>query len=876
MTSTYTLSLNKGSLKDTELLGGKGANLAELTKVGFKVPAGFTVTSNAYLDFLSANNLDEFIGNMASTIDFEDPEHLDTVTTTIREMITTATIPNLMATEIENAYMALGDNTLVAVRSSSAVPDLGVSSFPGQMDTFYHIAGRQAILQNLKLCWASFWTARAAASRWSQGINHASVQIAAVIQEMVPSEISGVAFTVNPVTLADECVVEAIPGLGEALVSGKVTPERFVLAGNPLALREKPAQPKIELPLIEHVAELAVTIHEHYGRPQDIEWAYASGQLFVLQSRNVVSRSAEVLDYSNVERWNKPAQALDDEIIWTRAWSDEVLTRAITPLFYSLQGDLITKTYDFIYACYGFSELLPMRLLRFYKNRAYFSTNYLLASLYYTPQGSRDDEVLKFFTTEQKDQARGLPFLLTKKLLSEFRLLLLHRKYSFTRCYKTYYNEWLPILLRRVKRLNELNLDSANLDSLQEYSQGMYELLTEHCRPIGLGVMIHTAMSITLLHKLAEDWYGDGEIVGSLLCGLPENLTVESNEATWELSRKVVESSLLSGLFENYGPAEINAKLPDSEEGLAFLHDCEEFRREYDFRGAEDREISFPRWGDDLELLTGILKTFVQAGDKVSPSTSEKNAVQRREEATAMVLDTLTQSSWGFAKVRVFEFLLKHTQNYSLFRENQRYDADRVFYGERKAYLAIADRLVQSGVLIDPADIWFLSKEEVHDLIQEKLDRVTVLRTITPRKAEYRRHKRTTPPMFIQADNELESTDREDETGGSVLTGVAASPGKTAGRARVLHSLRALSRIEPGDILVTNSTDPGWTPVFLLIKGLVLETGGILAHGTVLSREYGLPAVTSVHNATSRIKDGEIITIDGSNGTVHLQAPTDP
>ena len=875
MTSSYVLSLSEASLKDTALLGGKGANLAELVKAGFPVPAGFGVTSLAYLDFLAANNLDVVIRDVTATIDFEDPEHIEEVTAGVRRLIAQARIPAAMEAEIEIAYAALGTNTSVAVRSSSAVPDLGVSSFPGQMDTFYHVSGMPELLHHLRLCWGSFWTARAAASRWSQGIDHASVMIGAVIQEMVPSSVSGVVFTMNPVSLAEEYVVEAIPGLGEALVSGKVTPDRFVLAGSPLAFREIPQQPKVDGELIKQVVDTAALIHDHYGRPQDIEWAFANDQLFILQSRNVVTRSDEILDYSGVERWNKPLASPDEETTWTRAWSDEVLTRAITPLFYSLQGDLITKTYDFIYACYGIAELLPMRLLRFYKNRAYFSTNYLLATLHYTPQGSRDDEVLKFFTPDQKAEARLLPFRAGKKLLSELRLLLLHREYSFTRCYKTYHEKWLPILLRRVKELDEMNLQSSSLESLQQYSQGMDQLLTEHCRPIGLGVMIHTATSITLLHKLLEDWLGEGEIVGSLLCGLPGNKTVEANEETWKLSRKIVASPALSDLFQACAPSDIPGRLQDSDEGQKFLRECEAFSSEYDFRGAEDREISFPRWGDDLALLTGILKTFVQAGDQVSPGVSESNAVLRREQATRKVLEALSLVRWGFIKRLVFRFLLKHTQHYSLFRENQRYDADRVFYGERKAYVEIADRLVRSGVLMDPADIWFLAKEEVTDLIQGKLNRIEVMQTIVPRKAEYRRFRRTTPAMFVQGSEELVFTSEDDKVEGNVFTGVAASPGRTTGRARVVLSLRELSRVEPGDILVTNSTDPGWTPVFLLIKGLVLETGGILAHGTVLSREYGLPAVTSVHNATTRIRDGEMITIDGSEGSVHLKAGSD-
>jgi pyruvate,water dikinase len=353
---------------------------------------------------------------------------------------------------------------------------------------------------------------------------------------------------------------------------------------------------------------------------------------------------------------------------------------------------------------------------------------------------------------------------------------------------------------------------------------------------------------------------------------------VEANQATWQLSRRITESETLVDAFRSPTSREVLSKLESSREGRVFLEEFEAFRREYAFKGAEDREISVPRWGDDRELLVEILKTFAQVGEEAVPATMEERSVARREEATRELLESLRGQRWGWIKQRIGVFLLKHAQSYSLFRENQRYDADRVFYAERKVFVEIGRRLAQTDVLPEADDVWFLSKEEVLDALRGKMGAADAKSLIVPRKAEHRRYSQTTPLMFLQGDREFEA-EAPDETridDAETFRGVAASPGKATGRARVVHSIRELSRIESGDILVTNSTDPGWTPAFLLIQGLVLETGGILAHGTVLAREYGLPAVTSVSDATARIADGDEITIDGSRGTVHVVGSASP
>ena len=871
---------NECSLLDVALVGGKGANLGELTRAGFPVPEGFAVTAEAYRTFIEVNRLSSPIRKIVAGIHFDDHAEVGRETERIRSILAAASIPQFLVEDIQRAYGGLGDESLVAVRSSSAIPSLAVSSSPGMMDTFYNISGLDQLLHYVKLCWTSVWTARAAANRWNKGIDHFSVRVAALVQKMVPSQYSGVAFTINPVNWTSELVVEAIAGLGEALVSGKVTPETFVLEKNSLSTSSAPVKAAVPKDIIVQVGSAARDIEKHYGRAQDIEWAWADGKLYILQSRDIKKAGELTTDYAGLERWNKPAEKDEDEIIWTRAWSDEVLTRAITPLFYSVQADLITETYDFMYRSSGMQQLLPLKLMRFHKNRGYFSTRYLMECLRYAPKFARGADALKFFTPQQREQAKTMSFRVLAKLRSEFYLSQHFKQYTLTRCYKTFYDEWLPQLLKRVRELDGLDLEPASLEQLSQYYWGMDRLIKDHCKPIGFGVMVHTFAMVTFLGTVLEKWLGNSRDASVLLSGLPGNSTVALNEDLWKLSRRIVANSELCSIFAGYPADQVLAQLNKSSVGTEIAVEIETFRKTYDFRGAEDREISCARWGDNPSLLINVLKLLVAAPDQSDPEAAFRRNAERREELTAGIETQLSRQPWGPLKRRIFRFLLKYAQIYSLFRENQRFEVDRVFYGQRKAFVAIGHKLEEKGLLADSEDIWFLSKEEVFDLVQAKMTADQAQPLITARRAEYRKYLRLSPPMFLQGAREFEVDDERPSvsvtTQEGTLRGVPASAGQATGTARVVHNLNELVRVQPGDILITNSTDPGWTPVFLLIKGLVLETGGILAHGTVLSREYGIPAVTSVLGATDAIKDGDVITIDGSQGciTLHTAART--
>jgi len=691
MTRKYIVFLNECSLEDKLLLGGKGANLGELISAGFPVPPGFGLISSCYEHFLSANGIEaRVLRQMINGTNFGDFKQVENVTSEIRDLICNGEVPEDIAQAVGEAYLTLGEDVSVAVRSSSAVTDLGLSSFPGQMDTFYFIRGIEDVLNHIKLCWASLWNARAVSNRWNKAIDHFNVKVGVIIQEMVASDISGVAFTADPVTLnKEQFVIEAVPGLGEELVSGKKTPDSFVLERETLAFVKKPESSEFSDDLIIKVAETARRIEGHFGKPQDIEWAYADENLYILQTRDIVGKAEYRVDYVGLERWNKVSED-GDETIWTRAWSDEVLTRAITPLFYSVQAELITSTYDFMYQCYGINELLPMRIMRFHKNRGYFSTKYLMKCLEYVPKSMRTDDVLKFFTPSQKEEAKSIPFRTFRKLWSEIRLLVFHHKYAFTRCYKTYYEKWLPELLRRVKELDAIDLDSADLDQIEDYFRGMDTLIKQHCEPIGLGVMIHTLTAISLLGMILKKWTGNDQEIGMLLAGIPGNRTFDANLETWRLSRKVEGSAVLKDIFSRY---------------------------------PSDRIVSE---GDDPTLLVDVIKIFLQAGDEADPEAIEKSNIKRREEKAAEIIRTLGSQSRGFIKKGIFKFLLRYAQVYSLFRENQRYEIDRVFYGERKAFLAVSKRLLEMGLILNPDDIWFLSKEEAFDALRgEDFFRVT-------------------------------------------------------------------------------------------------------------------------------------------------------
>jgi len=287
---TYIRLLEQLSTADVGLAGGKGANLGELIRAGFPVPPGFVLTTAAYCAFVRANSLQAAITAALPEAALSDPVELARAATVIAGHFAAGRVPAEIADDLRRAYLALGG--IVAVRSSATAEDLPTASFAGQQATFLNVCGAEAVLQATQRCWASLWTARAMAYRARQGIAPEAVRLAVVVQQMVAAEAAGVLFTANPLTGdPDEMVINAVRGCGEALVGGQVTPEEIVVGRGTWTVRRRdsPAGQVLSEAQAGQLARLGEQIEAHYGHPQDIEWAWADGQLYVLQARPITT-----------------------------------------------------------------------------------------------------------------------------------------------------------------------------------------------------------------------------------------------------------------------------------------------------------------------------------------------------------------------------------------------------------------------------------------------------------------------------------------------------------------------------------------------------------------------------------------------------------
>lgn len=332
----YAVPLKEISAEQFQEFGGKAAHLGELTKAGYNVPPGFCIKCNGYDCMIESNSLNGQILDIAKCINFNDLKDIEEKTAQIRSLITNAQIPKEVEDEIiqnyKNLQVVAGEEPLVAVRSSVAVKNTSISSFPGMMDTYHYIRGIHEILYGIKKCWASLWSARGAYARYQKNIDHCQAVIAPIVEMMVYSEVAGVMFTINPVTGSkDEIMIESNWGLGETVVSGKSSNDVYVLDKASLSLKsifipkktfmivhncesgigyktvpippEKIEHPSLTSSMLKELGTIGLHIESHYRLPQDIEWAFNSSQLYILQSRTAKVYQSLALSLKSV--WTK-------------------------------------------------------------------------------------------------------------------------------------------------------------------------------------------------------------------------------------------------------------------------------------------------------------------------------------------------------------------------------------------------------------------------------------------------------------------------------------------------------------------------------------------------------------------------------------------
>jgi phosphohistidine swiveling domain-containing protein len=828
--------------------GGKGANLGELISAGLPVPPGFCVTTGAYRRAVAETGLAEAIDEALRDVRDDDLASAEAASAGIGTLFEDLPLPDALAEAILDAYRSLGVPP-VAVRSSATTEDLPGASFAGQQATSLNVRGGDELLGAVRRCWASLWSARAIAYRKRQGFHHERAAVAVVVQRLVPAEVSGVLFTANPVTGArHELVINAALGLGEAVVGGLTTPDSFILDHATLKVWERQtgrqevetiltergtterpldpdqaARPTLNDAQLERLGEVGLAIERHFGDPQDIEWAYADGRLWVLQARPITNLPPPPLEDV---RWEAPFP----NSAWWRRQVVENLPEPLSPLFDELYvGEGLELSID---AMMGLFRLTSFRLEDI-TDRPFFATVNGYA----------------YSRANYKLSWRTAPALL-RVTLEEFRIL-------FREAPAYWREQALPAYLDKIERWKALE------DARYWFA----------CALVIGDAKITDALLGRFLTVAAP---ARGLTSGKFLRGFPSP-TVEAEAELEGLAERIRASDELRALVAATAAAGLLEALRSTAIGQTWLAAFAQYLDRY---GHQIYNLDFvvPTQADDpLPVLLSLKAMVQQAGH--DPRARQRAIVAERDtlvEETVRSLDPLRR--------KLFRILLGWAQRFGPYREQALFYMGAGWPTLRRLALELGKRLVERGSLLAAEDVFFLETSELREATTARVADQTrpKLAHLARERRELREaRKRLHPPPVVPPGHKLRfgpidmsawETQRHNEPTGAILSGFAVSPGRVSAPASVIHSPSDFSRMEPGTILVCPTTTPAWTPLFSQASGLVTDVGGVLAHGSIVAREYGIPAVLGTGQASQRIHHGQSVTVDGDRGEVLLEA----
>jgi pyruvate,water dikinase len=854
----YVTELSRGSYT-LEEVGGKAVNLAHMIQDGFNIPSAYVVKVDAYNTFIR-ESLGGEISAQLLEIDFNDENSLSRGCKNIRDTIKRVKLPDNFFSDID---MPKG---YYAVRSSAVSEDLPDASFAGQLDSYLNIK-RNDILEKVVECWASYWTDRAVKYRHDSSIGHLDSEhgaagIAVVVQRMVDAETSGVMFTTNPVDGSHNVVIESTWGLGEAIVSGTVTPDTYVLNREGKVLekdikskekgyflkdgkntlldidedeREKESLTSSDL---EKLLKVAIALEKHFQTPQDIEWAVElssenEAEIYILQSRPVTTLQEK------------------DDILWTRAYGDEYWADATTPLFFDVMGKMLTDYVNHEGArIMGYSDITDTKLLKLYKSRVYFNSWVLEKAFSYYPKFARSKELLNYFPLEDQERISQYPSILHKTLLSQLLIAIRDPDGMMNKTDKAY-RRWSARFMEKCQDFDQRDLTKITDEELLRFYEDIEKSGIKHYQLIRYGMVSHSIATNLMIKNWLLKWLNDqdGSLYAGLISGLDDNKTVEMNIRFSDLAKIIREEK---GEFEK-----IISETP------RFWREFNLFLDDYGHR-SNTREILYPRWREDPHYVLEVVKALSKSD--LDLRAKEADSRRHRHETEQEVYRRIKKTRWGFIKSRIFKVVLGLAQTYLTFRENQRFYLDHLLFRQRLMHREMGRRLTKQGLIDEVDDVFFLQEKELFNLfpLNKKED---IRESIIKKKKEFYRYRSVLPPKFLK--NGIEFDDTILEYHQNAIYGAAASPGIYTGTARVVEDIKDLSQLEDDEILITSNTDPAWTAVFSKIGGLITETGGILSHGAVISREYRIPAVTAVKGATTLFKTGEELVVDGNEGVVY-------
>lgn len=903
---TFTNFLSEIGLDDLRQVGGKGANLGHLIEAGFPVPPGFCVLAHAYESFLSDTGLEHHIGEMIEAMDFADLEAVENEAGRMRDLIVSSPVPDPVQREVISAYSGLladaGENDLVAVRSSVGTKNLASTSFPGQMDTYYNVRGETELVEKVKECWASVFSYPAMVNRHVRGLDFSDVFIAPLVQLMIAADSAGVIFTVNPLNnRSDEMVVNSCFGLGEGVVSGELDCDHFVVDRESLEILDKKigekafkivldskkgrgsrratlseeegGKPSLSPDQVSELVRAARRVEEQYDSPQDIEWAFRGGELFILQSRKITTGVVDVEDKTPGEWVSEFDSTVDpDYPEYTLANISEVMPGVLTPL--SITSGMGYLDYGFVKTNEGFGLMRGINpkgeytFLGVFYGRAHLNLTVLKAITEKLP-GATSQEFERL-TPDEEDIQRDEKFHPTPgALLTLIGAVfgLLYKVITAPRGARAARKD----LDKRIAEFKQYDFEKMPygefLEILRE-SQGD----SERVFPLHITASQLAVVYFDSLRKATLRWLDDTEgiLASRLVTGLHNLESAMPSAHIWDLSRIVKESGELEDIFRRNEPELILEVLQanGSPRAKEFLTSLDSFLEKFGYRSVFEAEMMLPNWSDDPSYVFAMIRNYLDTDADSSPHKLARRQESDRKKALA---DTLGRLS-GPRRL-LLRYLTRQAQKFIGLREYMKAVLITGIAEVKKETNILSRRFTADGFISEPSDIFFLTKDEVEVIMEGRVDEIQVESVVARRRREHERNQTVVLPEYSHGrPRPLSSKELELELEGEfeVLRGLAVSPGKVTGKARVITDPRHNAMIRPGEILVAPVTDAAWTPLFVTAGAIVVDVGGPLSHGSIVAREYGIPGVLSVGLATRLIKTGQVITVDGDHGRVYL------
>jgi len=862
---SYIQRIHNKTQFDISSVGGKGANLIKLSAIeGIHIPEGFCVTTDAYMQtFESCAELNRLLDQL-STMQVHHKDEITAISAQIRRVIESREIPQDITDAIEAELQTHGDDLSYAVRSSATAEDLPTASFAGQHDTYLNIIGKDSILKHMRKCWASLFTDRAVMYRIHNSFDHRKVFLAVVVHRMVIPESSGIMFTADPVTSNRKVVsIDAGYGLGEALVSGLVNSDNYkVQAGEIItktigkkkhaiyALKSggtgereigsdlRDTQALTDAQILE-LGQLGRRIEKYFSCPQDIEWCRHENEFCITQSRPITTlypiperndgRNRVYMSGGHLQMMTDPIKPLGMYFLKTVLGNNPAVYLELGGrLFLDFSQDLSSligrAMASSLLGAMG-DDLLTNAIKKIAKQKQYIKT---------LPRGK--DRVFQV----SKDDVSFAP------LIHAFKI---YRKNDPDIIRK--------LISRETQSIERLQQEIAKLsgDDLFAYIQDDHhgrrkKLVT----PEVAGAIAVPLLAGQWLNKKIEKWLGEKNAADTFIQSVPNSVTVDAGLALLDVGDVVRKCPAVLAYFEHAKDETFFDDLAKLEGGSAVSKSIQEYLDLFGMRCSGDIDITTARWSEKPTQLIPMILSNIRNFEPNARMAKHEQGIKESEERIQDLANRLEKLRGGKRKAKKVKKIAGIIRNHIGYREFPKFSYIQRYFIYKQALLKEAAQLVKKGTLREKEDVYFLYFDELREAVKTgKVDYDSIIK----RKAEYQTYEKLTPPRVMTSDGEIITGEYDKkDIPVDALPGVAVSSGIIEGRARIVKKMEDAD-LEEGDILVAEYTDPSWTPLFVSIKGLVTEVGGIATHGAIIAREYGLPAVVSVENATRLIKDGQ-------------------